>query len=192
MFKGIHVASIMGNKGSFEKTFRQRVSDYELLYHFAYFVVCVFGLSHCFFYSVLLFDVVYREETLLNVIKSVTKNGRSILLTAVLALILVYLFSIIGFIFFQDDFVVPVSLSVRTGERPTAPPRGTRGHGGERDASPSRSAPWEGEGVKWQAPRRLDGEFREHMYLGVNCNGIRASEYAVLFSDGVLITALGE
>ena len=106
----------MGNKGSFEKTFRQRVSDYELLYHFAYFVVCVFGLSHCFFYSVLLFDVVYREETLLNVIKSVTKNGRSILLTAVLALILVYLFSIIGFIFFQDDFVVPVSLNTRAGE----------------------------------------------------------------------------
>ena len=115
VFKGIHVASIMGNKGSFEKTFRQRVSDYELLYHFAYFVVCVFGLSHCFFYSVLLFDVVYREETLLNVIKSVTKNGRSILLTAVLALILVYLFSIIGFIFFQDDFVVPVSLNARAG-----------------------------------------------------------------------------
>jgi len=113
VFKGIHVASIMGNKGSFEKTFRQRVSDYELLYHFAYFIVCVLGLSHCFFYSLLLFDVVYREETLLNVMKSVTKNGRSIVLTGVLALILVYLFSIIGFIFFQDDFVVPVSYSPR-------------------------------------------------------------------------------
>ena len=55
-----------------------------------------------------LFDVVYREETLLNVIRSVTRNGRSIILTAVLALILVYMFSIIGFIFFQDDFLVEV------------------------------------------------------------------------------------
>lgn len=55
-----------------------------------------------------LFDVVYREETLLNVIRSVTRNGRSIILTAVLALILVYLFSIIGYIFFKDDFLVPV------------------------------------------------------------------------------------
>lgn len=55
-----------------------------------------------------LFDVVYREETLLNVIRSVTRNGRSIILTAVLALILVYMFSIIGFIFFKDDFLVPV------------------------------------------------------------------------------------
>jgi len=55
-----------------------------------------------------LFDVVYREETLLNVIRSVTRNGRSIFLTAVLALILVYMFSIIGFMFFQDDFLVEV------------------------------------------------------------------------------------
>lgn len=55
-----------------------------------------------------LFDVVYREETLLNVIRSVTRNGRSIILTAVLALILVYMFSLIGYIFFKDDFLVPV------------------------------------------------------------------------------------
>lgn len=55
-----------------------------------------------------LFDLVYREETLLNVIKSVTRNGRSIVLTAVLALILVYLFSIVGYIFFKDDFILEV------------------------------------------------------------------------------------
>lgn len=50
----------------------------------------------------------YREETLLNVIRSVTRNGRSIILTAVLALILVYMFSIIGYMFFKDDFLVTV------------------------------------------------------------------------------------
>lgn len=50
----------------------------------------------------------YREETLLNVIRSVTRNGRSIILTAVLALILVYMFSIIGYMFFKDDFLVSV------------------------------------------------------------------------------------
>lgn len=55
-----------------------------------------------------LFDVVYREETLLNVIRSVTRNGRSIILTAVLALILVYMFSIVGYMFFKDDFLVSV------------------------------------------------------------------------------------
>uniref|UniRef100_A0A8D2LXS0 Inositol 1,4,5-trisphosphate receptor n=1 Tax=Varanus komodoensis TaxID=61221 RepID=A0A8D2LXS0_VARKO len=61
--------------------------------------------SYMFHY---LFDLVYREETLLNVIKSVTRNGRSIILTAVLALILVYLFSIVGFLFLKDDFIMEV------------------------------------------------------------------------------------
>jgi len=43
------------------------------------------------------------------VIRSVTKNGRSILLTAVLAVILIYLFSIVGFMFFRDDFMIEVN-----------------------------------------------------------------------------------
>nr|CAD7455068.1 unnamed protein product [Timema tahoe] len=109
LVKGIHLVSIMGNQGTFSKSFGQMVTDAELLYHLTYLIFCVLGLCmHPFFYSVLLFDVVYREETLLNVIRSVTRNGRSIILTAVLALILVYMFSIIGYMFFKDDFLVPV------------------------------------------------------------------------------------
>ena len=53
-------------------------------------------------------DIIMREETLLNVIKSVTRNGKSIWLTTVLALILVYLFSVVGFLFLRDDFVMEV------------------------------------------------------------------------------------
>lgn len=127
--KGVHIVSIMGNHGTLEKHLGKIVTDSELLYHFGYMTFCVFGMFlHPFFFSFLvslpdifkknlesnffpppkLFDVVYREETLLNVIRSVTRNGRSIILTAVLALILVYMFSIIGYIFFKDDFLVPV------------------------------------------------------------------------------------
>lgn len=50
----------------------------------------------------------FREETLLNVIRSVTKNGRSILLTAILAIILVYMFSIVGYLMFRDDFLMNI------------------------------------------------------------------------------------
>ena len=83
----------------------QIVLDTELAYHVVYLILCISGLFvHPFFFSVLLFEMVRREETLLNVIKSVTKNIRSILFTALLAIILVYLFSIVGFVFFQDDF----------------------------------------------------------------------------------------
>jgi inositol 1,4,5-triphosphate receptor type 1 len=46
------------------------------------------------------------------VIKSVTRNGRSIILTAILALILVYLFSIIGYLFFRNDYQMEVEPSI--------------------------------------------------------------------------------
>lgn len=69
---------------------------------------CMSSTAFAFIRCPQLFDLVYREETLLNVIKSVTRNGRSIILTAVLALILVYLFSIVGYLFFKDDFILEV------------------------------------------------------------------------------------
>ena len=119
--KGVHIISLMGNCGTLEKHILKIITDAELLYHFMYLTFCVFGmLLHPFFFSVLLFDVVYREETLLNVIRSVTRNGRSIILTAVLALILVYMFSIIGYMFFRDDFLVDVDeeSSTTTSESP--------------------------------------------------------------------------
>nr|XP_040580259.1 inositol 1,4,5-trisphosphate receptor-like isoform X2 [Lepeophtheirus salmonis] len=106
-FKGIHLVSIMGNMGTFNKPIKQILFNAELAYNIGYLILCITGLFiHPFFFSILLFDVVYREETLLNVMKSVTRNGRSILLTAVFAIILVYSFSIVGFIFFRDDFVM--------------------------------------------------------------------------------------
>ncbi|XP_060544249.1 inositol 1,4,5-trisphosphate receptor type 1 isoform X4 [Pantherophis guttatus] len=107
--KIIFLMSFVGNCGTFTRGYRAMIMDVEFLYHLLYLLICAMGLFvHEFFYSLLLFDLVYREETLLNVIKSVTRNGRSIILTAVLALILVYLFSIVGYLFFKDDFILEV------------------------------------------------------------------------------------
>uniref|UniRef100_A0A7N8X825 Inositol 1,4,5-trisphosphate receptor n=1 Tax=Mastacembelus armatus TaxID=205130 RepID=A0A7N8X825_9TELE len=107
--KIIFLISFVGNRGTFTRGYKAMVMDFEFLYHLLYLIICCLGVFvHVFFYSLLLFDLVYREETLLNVIKSVTRNGRSIVLTAVLALILVYLFSIVGYIFFKDDFILEV------------------------------------------------------------------------------------
>lgn len=116
--------------------YKAMVMDVEFLYHLAYVLTSTLGLFvHELFYSILvnvdhesvcpvcfyseeisslpvvcvqLFDLIYREETLFNVIKSVTRNGRSILLTALLALILVYLFSIVGFLCLKEDFIMEV------------------------------------------------------------------------------------
>uniref|UniRef100_A0ACB8FQ60 Inositol 1,4,5-trisphosphate receptor type 2 n=1 Tax=Sphaerodactylus townsendi TaxID=933632 RepID=A0ACB8FQ60_9SAUR len=86
--KIVFLVSFVGNRGTFTRGYRAVIMDISSSHH--------------------LFDLVYREETLLNVIKSVTRNGRSIILTAVLALILVYLFSIVGFLFLKDDFIMEV------------------------------------------------------------------------------------
>ncbi|XP_060713500.1 inositol 1,4,5-trisphosphate receptor type 1 isoform X1 [Tachysurus vachellii] len=107
--KVIFLMSFVGNRGTFTRGYKAMVMDVEFLYHLLYLIICILGVFvHVFFYSLLLFDLIYREETLLNVIKSVTRNGRSIVLTAVLALILVYLFSIVGYIIFKDDFILNV------------------------------------------------------------------------------------
>uniref|UniRef100_W5K2W7 Inositol 1,4,5-trisphosphate receptor n=1 Tax=Astyanax mexicanus TaxID=7994 RepID=W5K2W7_ASTMX len=108
--KIVFLLSFVGNRGTFTRGYRAMVMDREFLFHLLYLLICTLGLcGHVFFYSLLLFDLVNREETLLNVIKSVTRNGRSIVLTAVLGLILVYLFSIVGYIFFKDDFILEVN-----------------------------------------------------------------------------------
>ncbi|XP_076870705.1 inositol 1,4,5-trisphosphate-gated calcium channel ITPR1 isoform X4 [Brachyhypopomus gauderio] len=107
--KIVFLLSFVGNRGTFTRGYRAMVMDREFLFHLLYLLICSLGLcGHVFFYSLLLFDLVNREETLLNVIKSVTRNGRSIVLTAVLGLILVYLFSIVGYIFFKNDFILEV------------------------------------------------------------------------------------
>lgn len=57
----------------------------------------------------LLLDTVFFNPTLWNVIQSVTRNGQSMLLTSMFALIMVYFFSIVGFVYVQDDFRLSVS-----------------------------------------------------------------------------------
>uniref|UniRef100_A0A7M4F8Y9 Inositol 1,4,5-trisphosphate receptor n=1 Tax=Crocodylus porosus TaxID=8502 RepID=A0A7M4F8Y9_CROPO len=125
--KIVFVVSFVGNRGTFIRGYKAMIMDMEFLYHVGYILTSVLGLfAHELFYSILLFDLIYREETLFNVIKSVTRNGRSILLTALLALILVYLFSIVGFLFLKDDFIMEVDRL--PDNKSKASPLGMQGH----------------------------------------------------------------
>ena len=56
------------------------------------------------FHSLHLLAVVRKSPLLQSVIQAVTVNGRSLLVTALLCFIIVYLYSIIGFVLFPDDF----------------------------------------------------------------------------------------
>eukprot|EP01060_Flectonema_neradi_P030314 TRINITY_DN4372_c6_g1_i1.p1 TRINITY_DN4372_c6_g1~~TRINITY_DN4372_c6_g1_i1.p1 ORF type:complete len:2743 (+),score=487.11 TRINITY_DN4372_c6_g1_i1:100-8328(+) len=56
------------------------------------------------FLTVHLFSIVSGSTVLQSVIRSITKNGKSLLLTGLLAVFIVYMFSVIGFLFFRDSF----------------------------------------------------------------------------------------
>ncbi|KAJ9465428.1 Inositol 1 [Diplonema papillatum] len=75
-------------------------------------------LGHCFmvlcsvlglflsplFFTPQLFSIVSNSPLLQSVIRSITKNGKSLLLTGLLAVIIVYHFAIIGHVFFRDSY----------------------------------------------------------------------------------------
>lgn len=107
--KVVHLISYIGNRGLIDKTWIERIEDKDIWYHLLYLTICVLGLiGHPLLYSLLLFDIVASEETLRSVIRSVTRNWQSIIMTGLLALILVYLFSIVGYLFFQKDFQLDI------------------------------------------------------------------------------------
>jgi hypothetical protein len=65
------------NLGLIAKSWRERGPTWDytpLWYHLAYLGCCVLGLAlHPFLHSLLLLDIVAREDTLKNVIRSVTR-----------------------------------------------------------------------------------------------------------------------
>ena len=54
LFKGVHLISIMGNMGTFNKPLKNILMDAELIYHVGYLILCILGVvMHPFFFSVL-------------------------------------------------------------------------------------------------------------------------------------------
>jgi len=93
------------------------LSDPVVLYHLCCFFIAAGGFIIAaaltpigqFFWAFHLGDLVYRSETLKNVLKAVTFNGQQLLMTALLALIVLYFYAVLGFLvmrnnYFLDDF----------------------------------------------------------------------------------------
>ena len=54
LLKGVHILSIAGNAGTFQRSVRQICTDTEMVYHVVYLSFCFLGLiTHPFFFSVL-------------------------------------------------------------------------------------------------------------------------------------------
>jgi hypothetical protein len=83
------------------------LTEPTVLYYSVYVVFTYLGqfVSHLFFAFHLL-DLVHRVETLRAVVRSVTYNGRQLLMTVVLVVVVVYLYSIVEFTLFRDTTTV--------------------------------------------------------------------------------------
>ena len=83
------------------------LTDFMLVFSMFMFVAAVLGLwVHPFWFSVHLLDIVNKSADLQNVFTAVTLNGRSILMTALFGVIIIYLYAIVGFAFLQEWFVI--------------------------------------------------------------------------------------
>jgi len=81
------------------------LEDPVVLMHLSYFLMAVAGTAVTpFILSYHLLDVVYGSEILQNVLRAVTFNGIQLLLTAFLALIILYFYACIEFLIMRNNF----------------------------------------------------------------------------------------
>eukprot|EP00656_Telonema_subtile_P051845 TRINITY_DN7074_c0_g4_i2.p1 TRINITY_DN7074_c0_g4~~TRINITY_DN7074_c0_g4_i2.p1 ORF type:complete len:2215 (+),score=650.22 TRINITY_DN7074_c0_g4_i2:770-7414(+) len=80
-------------------------SDLKWLYHLGMFIIAILGVSVSnFFFAIFVFDVVAHSYTMQSILKTLSNRIHSISLTVILIMGVVYLYSVIGFIWFRDDF----------------------------------------------------------------------------------------
>ncbi|KAG5678613.1 hypothetical protein PVAND_008274 [Polypedilum vanderplanki] len=102
VMKALEIISILFYNG-----LKASSKNKEIQFQLIYLLIIIAGTFwNPLILSILLLEIVHREETLLNVVQSVTRNGRSIIFTSIIMLILIYLFSIIGLVFFNNDFLL--------------------------------------------------------------------------------------
>lgn len=77
----------------------------ETVYHVFFFLPLSFmSLFYPILYPWLLLDIVKRSDSIRNIVKSISLNLFQLMMTALLGLIVIYIFSVIGFMYFQDCY----------------------------------------------------------------------------------------
>lgn len=96
------------NVSNFVATMQIVFLDFECVYNLIYLTISVLSWKWSLLYSVLLLDLIKRNNDLKNILRSITLNGKQLLLTTFLGLIVLYIFSIIAFLnfsqFYSDNF----------------------------------------------------------------------------------------
>jgi len=93
------------------------MSEGKFVFMAFYLIVSILGVAISeITYSLHLLDVINRSDVLRNVVKAVTHNVKQLLSTALLGIIMIYIYSIVGF-FFSDDSYFNVDVGSYGGER---------------------------------------------------------------------------
>lgn len=74
-------------------------------------IISYFALEWYMLYSILLLDIIKRSDDLINILKSITLNYKQLIYTMILGIIIVYLFTIIGFIYFSRFYIDDINVS---------------------------------------------------------------------------------
>lgn len=101
-FKCIELAS--RDTTSFKNSLRNITQNLDFYYNFIYLLVAVLGLYEPLIYPILLLDIIKQNQELVNILRSITVNLRQLLLTLVLGLIIIFLFSVHSFGYFQKYY----------------------------------------------------------------------------------------
>lgn len=101
-FKSIELAN--RDTTSFKSSLRNITQNLDFYYNFIYLLVAVLGLYEPLIYPILLLDIIKQNQELVNILKSITVNLRQLLLTLVLGLIIIFLFSVHSFGYFQKYY----------------------------------------------------------------------------------------
>lgn len=85
--------------------------DFQASYSSIYMIISYFALEWYMLYSILLLDIIKRSDDLINILKSITLNYKQLIYTMILGIIIVYLFTIIGFIYFSRFYIDDLDVS---------------------------------------------------------------------------------
>ncbi|CAO0799740.1 unnamed protein product [Mucor circinelloides] len=86
------------------------LAESKFLYHILMVIFSAIGLMYPGFYSLHLLDFVFRDSILQGVISSITLNVHSISRTAILGIIVIYIHSIVAYMYFRAEFDVSKGL----------------------------------------------------------------------------------
>lgn len=84
------------------------LTDFECFYNLTYLVISILCWKWALLYSILLLDLIKRNKDLKNILRSITLNSNQLVLIGILGIIVIYIFSIVGFLsfssYYSDDF----------------------------------------------------------------------------------------